>query len=263
MNQLEALVYKKVKNNYKVKNFVRNLYQGFYDLLPNYDSKFMQEPVVHAGSFYGFHDTNPFSPDGSKHLAYRLRIPLRMPTATDVLDVGYWTGDAFSEWHKIGATLSWNYHKGCRLQWVGESDECIYNVYADGRMRSSVCNVVTGAERLLDWPVDTVSPDGRLAASFSYERLEQMMHGYGYVFGDDDSFLNEDEPAGTGLFVIDLGRNERRLLLSLEAIAAFEREDSMQGMFHFVTHTEFSPDGRYVSFLHRAPRATRGSLSMI
>ena len=256
MNKLEAFVYKKVKNNYKLKNFVRNVYQGFYDLLPNYDSQFSYEPIVLSNSFYGFHDTKPFSDDGSMLLACRCSIPLRMPTAEDFLEVGFWCGEGFKDWKKVGETLSWNYHKGCRLQWVAESNECIYNVFANGKLRSCVNNVVEGSNRLIDWPIDTVSVDGRIATSFSYERLQQMMPGYGYVFGDDDAFLEEDIPNKTGLFLIDLKKNTRELFLSLKDIAAFKQERSMIGTFHFVTHTEFSPDGRYVSFLHRWYRGT-------
>ena len=263
MNKLEAFVYKQVKNNYKLKNFVRNLYQGFYDLLPNYESEFTREPVVLPRSFYGFHDTKPFSADGSMLLACRYNIPLRMPTADDCLEVGFWSGEHFSEWNRVGETFSWNYHKGCRLQWMGNGSACIYNVFADGRMKSCICDVVGGGSRLLDWPVDTVSPDGRLATCFSYERLEQMMPGYGYVFGDDDAFLAEDIPESTGLFIIDTKRNERRLLLSLREIAAFKPEESMNATFHFVTHTEFSPNGRYVSFLHRWYKGTSRNTRLV
>lgn len=256
MNKLEAFVYEKVKNNYKLKNFVRNVYQGFYDLLPNYDSQFCHEPIVLPSSFYGFHDTKPFNDDGSMLLACRYSIPLRMPTAEDSLEVGFWSGKGFNLWNRVGETRSWNYHKGCRLQWVSGSNECIYNVFANGKLSSCISNVVEGSNRLIDWPIDTVSADGRIATNFSYERLQQMMPGYGYVFGDDDAFLEEDVPSSTGLFLVDLKKNTRELLLSLKDIAAFRQEKSMSGTFHFVTHTEFSPDGRYVSFLHRWYKGT-------
>ena len=46
MNKIEAFVYKRVKNNYVLKNLLRNMYQGFYDLLPNYESKFIVKSLV-------------------------------------------------------------------------------------------------------------------------------------------------------------------------------------------------------------------------
>lgn len=51
MNAIESFVYNHVKNNYIVKNILRNAYQGFYDLLPNYDSRFMKPVVVHETAF--------------------------------------------------------------------------------------------------------------------------------------------------------------------------------------------------------------------
>lgn len=54
MNKIEAFVYGLVKNNYIVKNALRNIYQGFYDLLPNYESWFLHRPVVKPGCFLAF-----------------------------------------------------------------------------------------------------------------------------------------------------------------------------------------------------------------
>lgn len=255
MNKIEQFVYNRVKNNYVLKNLFRNIYQGVYDMLPNYDSNFSAEPIVHENSFFGFHDSCPFSFDGTKHLAYKLSIPLRMPTEEDLLDVGYWTGEKFGDWVALGKTGAWNYHKGCRLQWVN-ADECIFNNVKDGRLCAEIVNVVDGSRKTIDWPIDTVSPDSRLAATFSYERLQAMMPGYGYLYGDEDARMQEDVSKQTGLFLVDIEKNERRLLLSLSEISLFEHEPEMDTTFHFVTHTEFSHDGRYISFLHRWYRGT-------
>ena len=255
MNKIESYIYNLVKNNYVVKNALRNLYQGFYDLLPNYDSKFSSVPVVREDSFFGFHDCNPFSEDATKHLACRLDIPLRMPGKDDLLEVGYWTGRDYDQWVYLGKTGAWNYHKGCRLQWLSPL-ECIYNNVEEGQLKATVVNIDTHEQRTIEWPIDTVSPDGHEATSFSYERLQAMMPGYGYLYGDADSFMDEDVSEHTGLFLVDLCSQQRKLLLSLKKIADFKPENSMQGTFHFVTHTEFSHDGRYVSFLHRWYKGT-------
>lgn len=255
MNKIESFVYNLVKNNYVVKNALRNLYQGFYDLLPNYDSQFSATPVIRENSFFGFHDCSPFNKDADKHLAYRLSMPLRMPERDDLLEVGYWTSPDFSQWVSLGTTGAWNYHKGCRLQWVSPS-ECIYNNVKDGQLMATIQNITTLEKRDVSWSVDTVSSDGRFATSFSYERLQAMMPGYGYLYGDADSYMNEEVSEHTGLFLVDLCSQQRKLLLSLKKIADFKPENSMQGTFHFVTHTEFSPDDRYVAFLHRWYKGT-------
>ena len=255
MNRLEAFVYQRVKNNYILKDLVRNVYQGFYDLLPNYPSRFPAEPIVLEDSFFGFHDVRPFSRDNRLLLACRLTIPLRMPTKDDVLQVGYYAGPDYGEWHCLGETLAWNYHKGCRLQWVDDS-HLIYNTREGQRLNATLCDITTGEHRLIGWPIDSVSADGRWATTFSYGRLEQLMPGYGYTVGDDEALLDQNAPATTGLYLIDLTKNERQLLVSLSQLAALQPEASMADTCHFVTHTEFSPCGRYLAFLHRWYKGT-------
>lgn len=255
MNKLEEFVYKHVKNNYILKDLLRNIYQGVYDLLPNYDSKFLNEPIVLEDCFFGFHDVKPFSSNDDKLLSNRLTIPLRMPTKDDMLKVGYFSGDNYSEWHQLDETCVWNYHKGCRLQWLDES-HVIYNL-SDGRtLKSTICSLANNEKKQINWPIDSVSADGKWATSFSYGRLEKQMPGYGYAIGDNETFDNEYSPENTGLYLIDLENNERKLLLSLKQLSEIQPENDMTGKYHFVTHTEFSPDGRYIAFLHRWYKGT-------
>lgn len=255
MNKIEEFVYQRVKNNYVLKDAIRNIYQGFYDLLPNYDSKFSDEPIVLEDCYFGFHDVKSFSRDNSRLLSNRLSIPLRMPTKDDLLEVGFFTGDNYSNWHKLGETRAWNYHKGCRLQWV-DDDSVIFNICDDDVLKSCVCSVSSGEQRIVGWPIDSVSPDGRLATSFSYGRLEKLMPGYGYTVGDEDAHLEDCVPSSTGLYLVDLQTNERRLVLDLRTLSEIQPEAGMADTYHFVTHTEFSPDGRYVAFLHRWYKGT-------
>ncbi len=255
MNRLEAFVYKQVKNNYILKDFLRNAYQGFYDLLPNYESKFANEPIVLEDCYFGFHDACPFSKDNSKILSNRLTIPLRMPTEQDALEVGYWTGKDFSQWVKVGETCAWNYHKGCRLQWVNKH-LVIYNVCDNGVLKSRVHDIETGGEETIGWAIDTVSGDGKQAASFSYGRLQEMMPGYGYVTGDDDAHLDKMTAKDTGLYLVNLENNSRELLVDLQTLSELHPEEGMDDTYHFVTHTEFSADSRYLAFLHRWYKGT-------
>lgn len=255
MNKIESFVYHIVKNNYILKNLLRNIYQGIYDLLPDYDSWFLNEPIVREGFFYGFHDTTPFSRDNSLLLSNRLTIPLRMPTANDVLEVGLLTGNNYEEWRKIGETTAWNYHKGCRLQWLDDR-RCIFNIVDDYKLKSKIFDIINKDETIINWPIDTASHDRRWATSFSYGRLQQNMPGYGYAVSDEEAHLESDVTEDTGLYLIDLEKNQRELLLNLKQIAAFEPADGMERTMHFVTHTEFSADDRYIAFLHRWYRGT-------
>lgn len=262
MNKLETFVYNRVKSNYLIKNCIRNIYQGFYDIFPKKESFFSEKPIICENSFFGFHDSNPFSKDGSKHLAYKLQIPLRMPERGDALEIGYWSGQRFEKWNSIAKTYAWNYHKGSRLQWLSEN-QCIYNMVEDGTLCSEIADLTDGTKRRLSWPIDSVSPDGRMATTFSYERLQAMMPGYGYLYGDVDSFMHEDLPTQSGLYLIDVNKNERKMLVDLKSLSEFHYEPTMADCTHFVTHTEFSPDNRYVAFLHRWYRGTHRKTRLI
>jgi len=76
------------------------------------------------------------------------------------------------------------------------------------------------------------------------------MPGYGYPYRDGGK-LDDPAPKDSGLFLVDLKENTSELLISLSELAQMEDESYRQGYMHFVTHSEFSKDGRYLSFLYR------------
>ena len=250
MNKVEKLVYDAVKKNPKVKIALRNIYQSFFDLLPEKPDFFCSNPIVKEGYFFGFHDVSPFSNSDKYILSNKLEIPFRLNEIIDPLTVGYWNED-FSNYTAVGQTYAWNYHKGCRLQWLGKSDDkFIYNSSRNNRLISVVYSISEKNETVVDYPIDTVDPTGNYATSFSYERLNKYMPGYGYYFHDEPCF-DDLTPSKTGIFLIDLKTNTQKLIASISDLAAMNPDDSMKDAKHFVTHTEFSPDGKRIAFLHR------------
>lgn len=254
MNKLERFVYDLVKSNPKIKKQIRNIYQAIFDLLPRKKNFSINPILLKEDFFYGFHETQPFSVDSSKILANKLNYTdIRMPRKDDYIDVGYlkFDGNSLGEFVKLGETNAWNFHKGCRLQWVN-NDEFIYNCTSNDLMISKIVNIHTGEDSIIPFPIDTVSPDGKYATSFSYERLEKHMPGYGYCHVDNYSLLEEKAPKETGLFLIDLKSNEKKLLVSLDELANNTKNFEASGTSdHFVTHSEFSHDSKLISFLHR------------
>ncbi|MCF8360355.1 MAG: hypothetical protein K9H26_16505 [Prolixibacteraceae bacterium] len=252
MNKIEKFIYNQVKSIPWLKYLIRNLYQAAFDLLPR-QKEFSLAPIVfQEGFFFGFHDKTPFSEKNDKLLANQLTIPLRMPSPSDKLNVGYFiiTSDQLKEFIKIGESFAWNYHKGCRLQWLNEQD-LIFNSAKNERLIAKIVNVQTKTEKIINYPIDTVSTDGNWATSFSYERLQELMPGYGYPYFDE-GLLNENAPESTGLFLINLSSNARRLLISLKDLTVdLTDSDDIKGSRHYITHSEFSTDGKYISFLHR------------
>ncbi len=250
MNKIEKLIYDLVKSNPKLKSTIRNIYQSFFDLLPDKDNFSIDPIIVKEGYFFGFHDISPFSIDEKYVLSNKLEIPLRMPTSKDPLTVGYWDED-LNIFTPVKQTFAWNYHKGCRLQWLGQrSDKFIYNDIVDGHLGSSIYTITDKSIRNVDYPIDTVSPNGKYATSFSYERLNRYMPGYGYIC-KDEPYFDEPESDKTGLFLIDLEKNERKLIVTLNELAQTNSDRTMIGAHHYVTHTKFSQDSERLAFLHR------------
>jgi len=219
MNIIEKTVYNFVKNNPVIKNKIRDVYQGLYDFLPRKKTYSRSDLFIKEGFFLGFHDIQPFSKGNLFVLGNKVDIDLKMPSPNDAMSIGYFNFDesGFGDYNEVGTTFSWNYHKGCRLQWCGrESKDIVYNYYDKEKQQLSSIKFIWNSKEhvLINWPIDTVNSDGNLASSFSYERLEKCMPGYGYCFSDQDSFVTEGMPFKTGLFIIDLNKNERVLLYS-------------------------------------------------
>ena len=253
MNKIEEIVYHALYSHPKLKLAVRNLYQSVFDLMPRKADYFDGVHQVKEGFFFGFHDVTPFSSDETKVLACKLAFDLRMPKAGEGIDVGYFdfTDGKLGDFHKVGETYAWNYHKGCRLQWLNDK-EVIFNNAVDGKIVSTIVDVETNSTRNLPHPIDTAffSEKEQVATTFSYERLQVCMPGYGYPYSDE-SFMNEKAPSQTGLFLMDLRTGDRELIVPVNILMEKFGEEDADKYYHYVTHTEFSKDGRYISFLYR------------
>lgn len=250
MNKIEKVVYNLVKSNPRLKSFIRNIYQSVFDLLPDRDNWSSATIIEKKGYFLGFHDKSPFSFDEQYVLANKIEIPLRMPQKDDLLTVGFWNNE-LEQYTPVLKTYAWNYHKGCRLQWLGDNTHSfIFNNIVNGKLGANIYSIDNGETRELDYPIDTVSHNGKFATSFSYERLNRYMPGYGYCY-EDEPYFDEYESENTGLFLIDIENNTRKLLISLKQLAMMQPDETMRNAHHYVTHTEFSTDDDRVAFLHR------------
>ena len=251
MNKLEEFVYHKVKNNPALKQFIRNAYQGCYDIFPRPKDYFSSNVDYREGYYFGFHDVSPLNGDDTKCLAHKLAVDLRMPKANEGEGIGYFDieNGKLGDFHKLDDTYAWNYHKGCRLQWL-DKNRIIFNTAIGGKICSKSINIITKTEKIYDWPIDAINSNGTLATAFSYERLERCMPGYGYPYSDD-SYLDKDISEETGLYIVDLINNTRKLVVPLTELAPLAGEKYTRGYLHFVTHTEFSKDNRYIAFLYR------------
>ncbi len=254
MNVIEKKVYNLVKSKPLIKNIFRNIYQSFFDLFPRKKEMFKNQIDYKEGYFFGFHDLNPFSKNNNKVLSHKLlHDNLIIPKFGEKIDIGYFNlkNEKFENFVKVEVSTAWNFHKGARLQWV-DSNSIIFNTSFKNKLVSKIVNIKSNDSKLFDFPIDSISNDGTLASSFSYERLNKFMPGYGYAGVNDDGFLKEKASSKTGIFIYSLKNENLIKMISLKQLLRLDKNESTISKFnHYVTHSEFSKDGRYLSFLHR------------
>jgi hypothetical protein len=254
MNIIEKKIYNLVKSKPWIKNIIRNIYQSFFDVLPRKKEIFKNQIDSKEGYFFGFHDVNPFSKSNNKVLSHKLlHDNLIIPKFGEKIDIGYFNlkNKKFEDFVKVDESSALNFHKGARLQWV-DSNSLIFNTSCKNKLVSKLVNIKSNESKIFDFPVDSISKDGTLASSFSYERLNEFMPGYGYDGSIDDGFLQEKASSKTGIFIYSLKSKNLIKMISLKQLLMLDKNGSTISKFnHYVTHSEFSKDGRYLSFLHR------------
>lgn len=249
MNSLEQVIYNLVKTNPRLKMRIRNIYQRLFDLLPARSNA--AYPIeVREGFFFGFHDKCPWSLDQRMLLAHRYSIPLRMPKPDDTIEVGYFSGRDFKVFTSLGVTSAWNWHQGSMLQWLGESNNIVFNDFDGSHHIARIVNKKGENLGTLTMPVAAVSPNGKMALSYNFARLSTVPQAYGYANGEDSEH-DKLIPSKDGLYLIDVSTGNVRNLFSIHDVAKIEPEPSMEGAFHYLTHCQFSPSGERFKFFHR------------
>jgi len=183
-------------------------------------------------------------------LANRFDIPLRMPHSDDRLTVGYFTGEDHGVFKPISETRAWNWQQGCMLQWVGGTDNFIFNDFDGSSHLAKIYDVFGNLKKTLPVPIGAVSPDGQWGLSYSFERCNVYSPGYGYTNGTDPE-IRMERPVTQGLQVVNLASCEVRHLFSVKEIAALQPDSSMDGAFHYLTHCQFAPSSHRFVFFHR------------
>jgi len=250
MNKAEKIIYDFVKANPRMKNAIRDIYQGLFSLVPVNQEVYNDSLINRQGYFFGFHDKSPWCGDDSILLANKFSIPNREINTGDTVEVGVFKGEGYREFVPLAKTNSFNWQQGCNSQWVGQKKEIIFNSY-DGKKVISILVDTEGKElKRYELPVAAVSHGGEVALSYNFNRLAVYAKGYGYENGKDEE-ENVMVPANQGLSIFNLNSGESRKLFSVADIAAMMPDQSMENSFHYFTHCLFSPSEKRFVFYHR------------
>lgn len=255
MNKIERFFYDRVKNNVKLKFFMKVSYQIFFlSLRPVKKVRTPYSFIVKEGFFFGFHDKTPWSASNKLLLAHRyINDSSKVPQKGDFVEVGYFSDPSLSEFHALSRTESWNWQQGSMLQWVGDKEIVIFNFWDGTSNRSKILDVSGNVVKVLPFSIGAVSSNGRYVVGYDFERLNIGMYGYGYS-NECSVVLNLDcnIPKKLGFRVYDLVEDREILFKSVFDINNSLNDRGFNSGYVFVTHFIFSPDSQRILFLLRS-----------
>ena len=180
------------------------------DRFPRYTQHDPQVPVWcvtpdEGRCIHRFFDTPPFSPSGRYLAAFRLPFEDRMPKPGDAGEVVLVDLAEGTE-RVVATTRGWETQMGCNLNWGADDNTLVFNdVDTETWMPQVVkLNPHTGEAHRWRGGVYQVSPDGRVAAAASMEKMRRTQQGYGVLVPDEDTRRNVGATDDDGLFFTDL-----------------------------------------------------------
>lgn len=246
MNQLEKYIHSRIGHYPSLRIPLVALYQRICSIIPSKD--YEHSPVLYRrGYFFGFHDKCPWSADSTKVLSHCFNInkPIDQIERSP-LKVGYFKDSSLSHFQKIGITNTWNWQQGASLQWVGQSEQIVFNDIIDGKEVAKIVDLEGRIIRILPVHIVDVSSNGRYALSYNFQRLGIGMNGYGYNHKD---IVNASGLDGS-LWLINLSDGSISELISLADISRLENAQPPKGSHQFFYYCHFSPNSERFTFLY-------------
>lgn len=208
--------------------------------------------------FFGYYDKSPWDATDRYMLCMRAKDTWSDVSPRDKADIllidtqlpEYDEGRV----RKVAETRTWNVQQGCMLQWLGPDfkTRIIFNDYRNGQYVSVIKDIESGAERIINAPVYTVSTDGQTALTLDFSRLYNLRPGYGY-YNVLEKTKGVSLPETTAVWKVDLVSGEITDLLTYKDFASFQPRPEMQeeGTVHKVNHLMISPNGKKFMVLYR------------
>lgn len=206
--------------------------------------------------WFGYYDKREFDAKNTRVLANQVAFEGRSPAADDSINVGYIDTADGDRWHEIGSSHAWGWQQGCMLQWIGETDEVLWNDREGDAFVCRIRSLKDGTTRTLPKPIYTISPDGTFGLSADFRRIDNLRPGYGYD-GLADPDVADPAPEDSGVWKVDLATGKSELILSLAdaAAIAWGIGDSQlrvpDSAWHYFNHLLVSPDSKRFIVLHR------------
>lgn len=239
-----------------VKKAVKRIYQyGMYIVSPKIKSEGDIERISPDDGmeyFFGYYDKSPWDATDRYMLCLRAENTYSSVAPKQPAEIILFDTKNNNTYKTLGTTHTWNVQQGCMLQWLGPdySEKIIYNDFRDGNYCSVILNIKSGEERIIPFPVYSVSEDGSFALSLDFSRLHRLRKGYGY-YNLEESTRNEKCPDKPCIWRINLNSEEVIPIMNYTDFANFEPREDMVDAEHKVNHIMLNPSGNRFMVLHR------------
>jgi hypothetical protein len=206
-----------------------------------------------ANHWFGYYDKREFDPTSRFVLANQTTFEGRAPTGQDSIKVGFVDTAEEDRWHTIGRSRAWGWQQGCMLQWVGDrGDRILWNDRAGDAFVCRIYSVADKSVRTIEYPIYTISRDGKFGLSVDFRRIDNLRPGYGYD-GLADPNVSQRAPEDSGIWRVDLETGDAKLIMSLAEVAAVPWADgeTRPDAWHYFNHLLINPSGTRFIVLHR------------
>ena len=193
-----------------------------------------------CGNFWGYYDKSPINQENILYNSFDKNKKYNVRDSKKI--------DIFLNYNKVSETNTWNWQQGSMLTWL-DKNRFIHNLYRDGEYISKIIDTKKNEEKVIDYPIYSMSKDGNFSVSLNFSRLAKLRPDYGYFNSDYSNIEKVD--FNDGIYYIDLLKNERKLIISFKTLLEFCPRKEMEEAWHKVNHIEISPNGSRVMFHHR------------
>lgn len=202
--------------------------------------------------FFGYYDKSPWDANNRYMLCMKAKDTSKEVAPNEKLEILLIDTENNNKVEKIAESHAWNVQQGCMAQWLGPdyNQNIIYNDFRNNKYCSVILNIKTKKERVIDFPIYSVSSDGKFAFSLDFSRLHRLRPGYGYS-NLEDTTKNEKIPNSTCIWKIDLKENKIIPFLKYNDFYNFEQRSEMVGAVHKVNHIMISPNNDKFMVIHR------------
>jgi len=211
---------------------------------------------VPGSHFFGYYGINPWNAKKSHLLSLETKIIERLPAPGEVAAIGLVAMEN-GKFEKLATTTAWNLQQGCMLHWnpKAPNDEFYYNNIVDKQLVSVLQNLNTGHKDIIPYTISGLSHDGRYALHMNYGRISRLRKVVSYP-GTTDPNPDIAHPEDDGVFVVDLVKGTRELVVSFKQVAEHiaQYAPEMKEKHMWIEHAEFNSDASRLLFLPR----TRG-----